>query len=105
MATWHKNAKKATKPTKKFLDAQTGLKMGTKEICWRRSADGKLLAMCYADQKKVCVLSTMHKAEERNIVKSISKKKQILIWQPALIDDYNKNMKAVDLADEQMQNY
>ena len=96
-----KNAKAATKPTKKNPLAQTGLAKGSKEVCWRRSADGKLLAMCYADRKHVCLLSTIHKAEERNIVRKGSQ----TIWHPAVVDDYNKNMKAVDLADEQMRNY
>ena len=99
-----KNAKNATKPTRNNPDAQTGLQKGSQEVCWRRSEDGQLLAMCFADRKKVCLLSTVHKAELRNIVRKRGKRKQLL-WQPAIVDDYNRNMQAVDVNDEQMRNY
>ena len=100
-----KNAKNATKPTQKNPAAQLGMKPHGQEVCWRRSKDGKLLAMVYADRKKVCLLSTIHKADERQLRRTYNKKRSKVIWRPACVDDYNKGMKAVDLADEQMRNY
>ena len=64
---------------KKNPTVQTSLVKGSKEVYWHQSTDSQLQAMCYSDHKKVCALSTIHKAEEQNLVKKFTKKRQTLI--------------------------
>lgn len=75
----------------------------TKGDCaWRRSTDGKLLALRMFDKRFVNFVSTIHRANK------VTKKKDHLgnkIWRPEVTEDYNHNMNGVDKADQMMQYY
>lgn len=69
---------------------------GSKEIAWRRSSDGKILAMTWYHRNRVNMLSTIHRAGELQL----KDRRGEVIWIPEVVRDYNKYMNGVDTADQ-----
>jgi hypothetical protein len=84
------------------LRKRTKLKLKVGECCFRRK--GSMLAFKWEEKKTVCMLSTIHRAQEvdtgvRNRTSGEA------IYKPSAVVDYTKYMGGVDLADQLMQYY
>lgn len=76
--------------------------MEVKDVAWRRSVDGKMLALRFMDKRLVYFLSTIHAAFWVSNTRNFHGD---LIWRPQVTEDYNHHMLGVDKCDQLMKYY
>ncbi len=74
----------------------------SKQICWRHSKNGQMLAMTIGERRVFHLMSTIHNATMTKVhIPSEGK----WDWQADAVLDYNYGMKAVDLGDKILKSY